>query len=235
MIDATRILDALRQNGLQNPISNAVNAQLAQIIVPTIPNMITAAAAQALIAGVEAPTAGAITSAHDAMVSAISAGNALITHTNTLSGVDLSTNTNLAIIARTVNAARKIGADNSCSMIHLSFGSLQKSSELITDTQNVISKINETLNNLVQDLSQKVADITSYATKIVSQIASDVTAFVTAQQTIIQHSLAVSLVGLYDDPCLTAVMDQIVKPTLQIEILKERNKAVESFKKSHGL
>ena len=220
-MDISGILSKVKSGGFVNPIGSKVQSSIDSLTIPTLAEFTIMANAQyAALIPPQTYVPEDIAAAHDASISAHAKMGELIGHSNRISGVDLSGTGTLATIAKTMNAAKSINGDNSCSAVLGAFGTIQKAAELVTDTLSTVTAIN----NILLDIPGQIASIPNqlidYANKVVNQIATDISYIAQAQIAIVQNSIANSLVGLFDDECSSQILSAVMTQPLKDEVSK---------------
>jgi len=231
------ILGSIRTvgSGLTNPVSNGVSAQLATVSIPSLTELNALATSQAALYSLPVPSAGVIQTAQTAMLNAVNSANNLIGHTNRISGVDLTGNGSLATIAKTINSARSLNGDKSCSTVLAAFGAIYKAAEMVTDTLDAINTIKNALTNLPRDAAAIPGILAAYTAKIADQINNDVAALAQAQLDVAQAAVASSLVSFLEDECMSQVVSAVMTQPLRNEVEKARNETTEKiFKARYG-
>jgi hypothetical protein len=218
------VLDAMRNGGLYNPIRSAVTNKLGSFSIPSVSELQTLATAQNLITGLPVPPAPDITAAQTAIVSAYNKISELLGHTDRLSGVNLTGNTTLATIAKTMGSARNANGDLSCDSVLGAFGALTKINEFTNKINEYIQKVEEFKQNVAGKITETVVIATALVASITEQIANDVGAYAAAQLRLAEEFVANSITSLVQDECmgaiLTNVMTQEMKNVVNTQIEK---------------
>lgn len=222
------ILEQIKNNGFVNPYFRDISVAYGTISMPTEAELKALTDSQFALAGQTPPSTLQVQNAYNQIVDAYNQIASMTSHTNRLSGIDLTGNGTLATIAKTMGAAKIINGENVCSTVIGAFGSLAKVNELVGDTQVAIQKIKDSVTDTVNNLLQNTSALTAFATKLSTQIASDGAALVAGQLVVAQNAIASSLVDLIDDECLgdifRNVMNQKLTEAVNVEKAKLREK-----------
>lgn len=216
------VLEAMRDGGFYNPIRSAVTSKLGSFSIPSVSELQTLATGQSLVTGLPVPPAPQITAAQDAIVNSYNKINELLGHTDRLSGVDLTGNTTLATIAKTMGAARNANGELSCSSVLAAFGALNKATEFIKKIEDYIQMVENFKQNVAAKIVETVVGATALAAAITEQIANDVGAYAAAQVRLAEEFVANSIASLVQDECtgaiLTNIMTQQMKNVVNTQI-----------------
>lgn len=225
MSDFTGILDSIRNGaGFTNPIANAVSTTIGAFNIPSVSELQAAATAQSLVNGLPIPPAGQIVAAQAAIVDTVNSINALIGHSNRVSGVDLTGNSTLATIAKTMGAARKANGEQSCSTVLGAFGTIAKAQHYIDEIHAVLEEINTFKNNISSGIAGMTAKAGAFVVQVANQILSDTNSLVNAQLQLAEAAIASSVSSLVKDECMAAIMSSVMSQGLKNEV----NKVIEA-------
>lgn len=219
-MDISGIFNQVKSGGFVNPLGPTISSALNSITVPSVADLTTLANAQALAQSVTAPTSGAITAAQTAMVNSYNKMQDLLNHTNKISGVDLSGTGTLATIAKTMQSAKSINGETSCSTVLQAFGSIQNAASLISDTVTAVENIEAFLLDIPNQINAIPGLLGNYVTKVTDQILSDVESLVQAQIAVKQNAIAASLTSLFNDPCTSQILSAVMTQPLKDEVSK---------------
>lgn len=220
-MDISGILSQVKSGvGFNNPLSSRVNSALNSVAIPSLVDLTAMANAQAILQSVPAPTQNQLELAHNSVVAAINKTNDLLGHTDKLSGVNLSGSGTLATIAKTMQSARNISGESSCSTVLGAFGSLQNAANLISDSVTTIDSIKSFLEDIPNQIAAIPAIAEAYANRITQQIASDVGVLAQAQIEVIEHAVAQNLVSLFQDECASQVLAAVMTQDMKTEVTK---------------
>ena len=218
-MDISGIFSQVRSgNAFINPLSSQINAQLNSVPIPTLLDLTTAANAQAAAQGSLVPTELQLQTAHNSMVNAVNKTQDLLGHTDKLSGVNLSGTGSLATIAKTMQAAKGINGESSCSTALSAFGAITKGAELVADTVTTLGQIKSFLDDIPHQIDIIVAQTEAFSNRIVNQIASDVGALVQAQIDVVEHAVAQNMVSLFQDECASQVLAAVMAQPMRNEV-----------------
>ena len=132
--------------------------------------------------------------------------NRFRTHTDSLSGVNLSTGlngANFATISSIASVVQKYRNDGSiCQIINNAFGAILKANEYITAIQNLYGQ----LQNILTIPTQISSRINELRTLIESQIEEDLIAFASAQIDALRLSVASTISSLIGNDCIAEVL-----------------------------
>ena len=219
IMDISGILSQVRSSSaFINPLSSQVNAALSLVSIPSLVDLTTLANAQSAAQGSLVPTELQLQTAHNSIVNATNKVNDLLGHTDKLSGVNLSGNGTLATIAKTMQSAKGINGETSCSTALAAFGAITKSAELITSTVDTINQIKDFLEDIPHQVEIVTAQTEAFANKVVKQIADDEGALAQAQVDIIEHAVAQSMVSLFQDECASQVLAAVMTAPMHQEV-----------------
>jgi len=218
-MDISGILSKVKSSAaFTNPLSSQVNAALSTLNVPSLVDLTTLANAQALAQGSVVPTELQLQTAYNSVINATGKVNDLLGHTDKLSGVNLSGDGTLATIAKTMQAAKGINGESSCSTALAAFGAITKAAELISSTVDTIKGIQTFLDDIPNQIDIVVAQTEAFANKVVNQIADDVGALAQARIDIIEHNVAQSMVALFQDECASQVLAAVMTQPMKNEV-----------------
>jgi DNA-binding FrmR family transcriptional regulator len=219
-MDISGILTQIKTGGFQNPVSTGVSSRLADLTanIPSLSQLTDMANSQAILHSTTPPTTLQLETALNSINTAVANTNNLLGHTDRVAGVNLSGNGTLATIAKTMQSAKSINGETSCSTVLSAFGSIQKAAELVTDTINSINLIESFLLDIKGAILDIPNQLEAYSNKIVQQIASDVAALAQAQLDVLQSAVASSLVSLFQDECISQVLAGVMTQPLKNEV-----------------
>lgn len=220
-MDVSGILSQIKSGGFVNPIGSKVQSTIDSISIPTLEDFTTIANAQyAALVPPQSPVPENIASAHQAVSNAYSKMGDLIGHSDRLSGVDLMGSGSLATIAKTMNAAKSINGESSCSTVLGAFGAIQNAAELATDTLNTAMSIKNLLLDIPGQITSIPGQLETYANKIANQIISDVTHLAQAQIAVAQNAVAQGITSLFDNECTSQILSSVMAQPLKNEVEK---------------
>ena len=218
-MDISGILSQVRSSSaFVNPLSSQVNAALSSVTIPSLVDLTTLANAQALAQGSIVPTELQLQTVYNSMINATNKVNDLLGHTDKLSGVNLSGNGTLATIAKTMQSAKGINGETSCSTALAAFGAITKASELISSTVDTMTGIQDFLDDIPHQIEIVIAQTEAFANKVVNQIAADVGALAQAHVAIVEHAVAQSMVSLFQDECASQVLAAVMSQPMKNEV-----------------
>jgi len=218
-MDISGILSQVKSSSaFVNPLSAQVNTALSSVTIPSLASLTTLANAQALAQGSIVPTELQLQTAYNSITNATNKVNDLLGHTDRLSGVNLSGNGTLATIAKTMQSAKGINGETSCSTALAAFGAITKAAELISSTVDTMNQIDSFLKDIPHQITIIVAQTEAFANKVVNQIANDVGALAQAQVDIIEHAVAQSMVSLFQDECAAQVLAAVMSQPMKNEV-----------------
>jgi hypothetical protein len=218
-MDISGIMGQVRAGGFMNPMSSHLNSALTKIKPPSLAELTTMANEQYTLAGLGVPDSGQIQSAVNSMNKAFDATQNMLGHTNKLSGVDLSSDV-MSVVAKTMNSAKSITGEKSCSTVLAAFGSLQNIANNIQETIAAVEEVEAFIKDIPNQIAALPAKLENYANNVTQQIVADVGVLAEARLVLLQNSISQSLVSLVDDECLSAVMGGIMSQPLKDEVSK---------------
>lgn len=231
-MDVSGVLGSIRSGGFQNPIRNGIGAALNSITIPTVGEMTGLATAQAAVSGLPVPNAGAIQAAQTSIVNAVNQMNALLGHTDRISGVNLTGNGTLATIAKTASAARKINGEATCSGVLKAFGALHKTTEMVNEALATVAMVQSLLADIPRQIAQIPSQLAAYAEKVAEQITADTAALAQAQLDVVQHAVANHMVDMLGDECLSEIAAAVMTQPMRNEVDKVREKTLNTIYQS---
>lgn len=206
--------------GFQNPIRTGTTAVLNGLVIPGIPELTVMANAQALLKGVSPPSTNQIETAQASITEAYNKTQSLLGHSDRISGVNLSGDNTIAAIARTMQTAKTVNGENTCSTVLKAFGAIQKAAEMVTDVVTTINAIKSFLEDIPGAIDSIPGICAAYATKIGIQVANDVAALVQAQVDNLHHAVAQNIASLFSDPCIGQIMGTVLTADMHSEVSK---------------
>lgn len=139
-------------------------------------------------------------------------------HTDKLSGVDISGDIGLGNMAQIMTVARAVSGESSCTEFNKAFGAIANASIIIALIAELISKIQNFLENPEEIVDELLDKLEGMANQLVSQIASDLQAFAQGKLLAIANALSSAITGLISDPCFSAVINQIATDEMKNQI-----------------
>jgi hypothetical protein len=219
-LDTSSILAEIRNAGFTNPVATGIDKVMSGFGVPTLSSLTALVTAQAAAQSVPVPPALQIEAAQVAISNTFNKIQDLLGHTDRISGVDLSGNGTLATIAKTMESARGINGDKSCSTVLAAFGAITNATQIIDDTVATVEYIKSFLIDTIAKINNIESITNQYVNKITAQIIADVAALAKGQMDIIQHSVATALTGLIHDECAAQIMAAVMNQPLKNEVDK---------------
>lgn len=227
-MDTTEILSSIRNSGFTNPIAAGISSALGGFSVPTLPDLTAIVNAQATAQSVATPAAYKIEAAQAAMASVYNSIQSLLGHTDRISGVNLSGNGTLATIAKTMESARSINGDKSCSTVLAAFGAITNAASMIQETLTALAFVQNFMNNTIAYIDAIPATAAQLANVVQNQIASDVAALAQAQLDVIQQSVATTLTDLIQDECAGAIVGAVMTQPLRNAVETAKQKIIQN-------
>lgn len=226
------VLEAMRNGGLYNPIRSAVTGTFGSFQIPSVSELQVLATGQSLITGLPVPPAPQIVAAQESLVTAYNKVNEFLGHTDRISGVDLTGNTTLATIAKTVGAARNVNGELSCSSVLAAFGALTKADEYIQKINEFIQKVEEFKANVAGRIVETVLTAVGLVAVLVEQIANDVGAFAAAQLRLAEEFVANSIASLVEDECMSAILTNVMTQEMKNVVNKQIDESAAQLRKA---
>jgi hypothetical protein len=221
-MDVSGIFKQIQLNGLKNPMGDQLNDALNKFTPPSLSDLTILANEQAILTGATVPDSGRMQSAILAIQTASNSVQNLLSHTNKLSGVDISSDV-LTVIAKTMNSAKTVTGEKSCANVLAAFGSLQNMAAIVTDTVGVMKLVDQFLLDIPGQIDAIPGQLNTYANQLSRQIVLDTAALATARIVITQNAIANHLVTLISDPCIGAILAGTMAEPLKKEVLKASN------------
>lgn len=132
-----------------------------------------------------------------------------LTHTNQMSGVDLSGPRNFLSMSQIATSARTALGSDSCDSLNNVFGAITQALQFANAFFQLVTLIQTYLENPQLLADQVIQSINFQVQEITTQIQRDVAAFTQTQIVALQNALAQGITGLVGDPCVGAVFSQI--------------------------
>jgi hypothetical protein len=227
-MDISGILGQVKSGGFTNPIGSKVQSSLNSISIPTLDEFKAKAQEQydlnvVLNPNLVMPNEATLEQAHNKVANAYNKIGDLIGHTDKISGVSMTGDGTLATIAKTMNAAKSINGESSCSTVLGAFGAITKAAELVTDTINTVENIKTLLEDIPAQINAIPGKVETYANKVAQQIVSDVEHLAQAQIAVTQHAVASSLVSLFENECSAQILSAVMSQPLKNEVTRVSN------------
>lgn len=218
-MDISKILEKVKSGGFQNPIRNGVMDSMATFKTYTVDELTALANAQHLVnPSVPFPTGGQIETLAQSIIGIENSIKSLLDHSDRISGVNLAGNGTIATIARTMNAAKNINGEKSCSTVLAAFGAIQNAADLVTSTVDTITAVKKIIDDIPGQIATMPSVLANYATTITSQIAADVGVLAQAKLNVIEHAISNSLVELLQDECASQILSAVMTNDLKNEV-----------------
>jgi hypothetical protein len=226
------VLEAMRNGGLYNPIRSAVDSALGTFQIPSVAELQVLATGQSIITGLPVPPAQEIQAAQAAIVNAYNKIGDLLGHTDRISGVDLTGNTTLATIAKTMGSARNATGELSCNSVLAAFGAISKAGEFIKKIEEYIQLVEDFKQNVAAKIVETVIGVTALAAKITEQIANDVGAYAAAQLRLAEEFVANSISSLVQDECMSAILSNVMTQEMKNVVNTQIDKTATELRKA---
>lgn len=226
------VLEAMRNGGLYNPIRSAVDGALGTFQIPSVSELQVLATGQSLVTGLPVPPAQEIEAAQAAIVNTYNKIGEFLGHTDRISGVDLTGNTTLATIAKTMGSARNANGELSCSSVLAAFGAIAKAAEFIKKIEQFIQTVDEFKEDIANKIIETVVTLASIATELVQQVANDVAAYAAAQLRLAEEFVANSIASLVQDECMGAILTNVMTQEMKNVVNTQIDKTATELRKA---
>jgi hypothetical protein len=218
-MDVSEIFKKVSNNGLVNPLGKELSKALITITPPELAELTQLAQEQAALTGAAVPDSGQIQAAILAIKTAKTSTENMLSHTNKLSGVDISSDV-FTVVAKTMNGAKSITGEKSCANVLAAFGAIQNMAAIVTDTIKSIKLVEEFLLDIPGQIAALPGQLNAYASQLESQIIKDAAALTQARIVITQNAIATHLVTLISDPCVSEIIAGVMTAPLKKEVVK---------------
>jgi hypothetical protein len=218
------IIDQVKAGtGLINPLS-MLSGPITILDGFTLQGLQAAAIAQAQIKDIDPPNPVDIQNMFNKITMAKDSLSQMLSHSNKISGVDLSGNGTFASIAKTMSAARSVTGELSCQSVLDAFGAVTDAAAIINEVTSVMKLVEMLVNDIDLAIQNLPSALESLANRMLQQIVADQAALANAKIELAQNMIASSLSSLFDDECAGAVLAGVMSQEMKNSIEEERKK-----------
>lgn len=209
--------------GLFNPLS-VLSGPIGVLSGFTLQGLQDSAILQAQIKDIDPPNPVDVQNMFNKITMAKDNLSQMLTHSNKISGVDLSGAGTLATIAKTMSSARTATGQSSCQSVLDAFGSITDAAAIINEVAGIMKLVEMLTNDIDLVIANLPSALEALANRIAQRIIADQAALANAQLELAQNMIASSLAGLFDDECAGAVLAGVMTQEMKNAVEEERKK-----------